>query len=222
MPYSPTLSAGTSTAGKLVTTLLNYEQNASSAEKPMLMAELTYTLLSISGGSSDADGPTYSMLTAITQTFHQRTLHHKAASTMRARMVTLSQGNSKDQKAAIELGAAIRGLTSSLAALETSFIQHSWHLLHDLCAPPFLLWKSMPTGDIALIQSRIDTTQSYVSTWIHFQNCLNGQKSSLREAQNHVRILHVEKGDPPGTKSSGSRYACSRGPSPPLSRVRQN
>ena len=96
---------GDSTGGKLVTILLNLEQNASSQEKPMLMVEFIYTLLSISGPNvnSGRAGAMYSMLEASTQTFHQRTVHHKVASTTRAKMATLSQGDLGDRREALVL-----------------------------------------------------------------------------------------------------------------------
>ena len=80
----------------------------------------------------------------------------------------------------------------------------------------------MQTGSIAQIQSHINTTETYASTWMDFQNSMTGHKRTLDNIHRNVSILLVEKGDPPGTKSSGSRYACSRGPSPPLSRAPAN
>ena len=45
----------------------------------------------------------FMMLEASTQTFHQRTVHHKVASTTRAKMATLSQGDLGDRREALVL-----------------------------------------------------------------------------------------------------------------------
>ena len=94
-----------------------------------------------------------------------------------------------------------------------SFLQLSWNNLHELCAPHSLLWRSTLIGDIGLIQSRISMTATYASTLIHFQNSLHGHSSTLQDLQNQVSRRTSRRGTP-RTKSSGSRSACSRGPSP--------
>ena len=220
MPYSPTLSAETSTGGKLVTILLNLEQNASSQEKPMLMVEFIYTLLSISGPdvNSGRAGAMYSMLEASTQTFHQRTVHHKVASTTRAKMATLSQGDLRDRREALNLAQMLTGAQSSLHQLERSFLQLSWNNLHELCAPHSLLWRSTPIGDIGLIQSRISMTATYCSTLIHFQNSLHGHSSTLQDLQNQVSRRTSRRGTPPELRVP-ARASLARGDPPPPSRV---
>ena len=103
----------------------------------MLMVEFIYTLLSISDPAvnSGRAGAMYSMLEASTQTFHQRTVHHKVASTTRAKMATLSQGDLRDRREALNLAQMLTGAQSSLHQLEMSFLQLSWNNLHELCAP---------------------------------------------------------------------------------------
>jgi len=76
----------------VATILQNWELSASWHVKIMLMAELTYTLLSISEGSIEQDELTLSMLAVITQTSHHLTAHLKRVSTIRSKMVMLSQG----------------------------------------------------------------------------------------------------------------------------------
>ena len=71
--------------------------------------------------NSGRAGAMYSMLEASTQTFHQRTVHHKVASTTRAKMATLSQGDLRDRREALNLAQMLTGAQSSLHQLEMSF-----------------------------------------------------------------------------------------------------
>ena len=57
--------------------------------------------------------------------------------------------------------------------------------------------------EVSQIQSHINTTETYASTWMDFQNSMTGHKRTLDNIHRNVSILLVEKGDP-GTKSSGS------------------
>lgn len=172
--YSPILSAGTSTPGRLVTTLENFEENASSREKPMLMVELTYILSLTSAENSDLAVPASLMLTVITQMFQLRTLHHVRASTMRAKMVTLWQGDWNDQNRAIVLSNSLDGMISSLQQVETSFSNSLWHMIHELYVPALPSSANMPTGAIAKIQSRIEPQMTWLLMHQRFLNLRNG------------------------------------------------
>lgn len=181
MPYSPILSAARSTPGALVITLVNFEENALSQEKPMLMAELTYMLLSILGKGVVSEGPTYSMLMAITQMSLLRTAHHRQVSTTRARMVTLSQGDWNDQLQVLPLHEKITGLTLSLQQTERNFTSVLWSMLHEIYVPALHPSQSMPIGDIEQIQLRIEPQKGYLSLWNTFQSSCHGHKTMLAE-----------------------------------------
>ena len=223
MPYSPTLSAGTSTLGRLMNTLDNYAQNASSREKPMLTVELTYIALSISDQSenSDPEGAMCSMSTACTLIFHLRTQHHRRVSTMRARMVTLWQGGLEDQMLAKSLETEVAGMISWLQRVERSFTNSVWSLIRDHCVSRSDNYKSTLTGVIEMCQRHINIQKTSDVYMMTFQSLVDGYSKYL-ECLYQVSILYVEEGDPPGTKSSASRYACSGGPSPPLSSAPTN
>jgi hypothetical protein len=183
MPYSPTLSAETSTPLRLATILQNWELSASWHVKIMLMAELTYTLLSISEESIEQDELTLSMLAVITQTSHHLTAHLKRVSTIRSKMVMLSQGGLKDQAEIQFQRLVMSGLKSSWQKVERNFFLSSVHLLLELCVPPSPAYQSMPIGSIAWIQSRIDPTHSLCSILLEHQNCLTGHMTLLMQLE---------------------------------------
>ena len=213
MHYSPILSAATSTLGRLMNTLDNYEQNASSQEKPMLMVEITYIALLISEENTEAENPLLSMSLASTRMFHLRTQHHKRVSTMRARMVTLWQGGLQDQMLAKSLEVEVAGMISSLQRVEKSFLASAWSLILDHYAYLSGAYKSIPTGSIERIRSHINIQKGSNAYTMIFQSLVAGYSEFLKGL--YVVSLAPRRGDPPGTKSSGSRYASSRGPSPP-------
>lgn len=173
------LSAENSTLGRLSITLQNYEQNASSREKPMLMVELIYTALSISQGNFEVEEEMCSMYMAATQMFHLRTQHHKRASTMRARTVTLWQGGLNDQMLAKSLETEISGMISRLQKVEKIFSVYCWNLLRDSYAVALPSLKSTLTGDIDLLNSRTNIQKG--SLWLKaaFQSSASGYNSWL-------------------------------------------
>ena len=179
------------------------------------MVEFIYTLLSISGPNvnSGRAGAMYSMLEASTQTFHQRTVHHKVASTTRAKMATLSQGTWETEG---KRWYWTNADWSTIVAAPTrdEFLQLSWNNLHELCAPHSLLWRSTLIGDIGLIQSRISMTATYASTLIHFQNSLHGHSSTLQDLQNQV--VGARRGGGPPELRVPARAPLARGDPPPL------
>ncbi|AUX80749.1 putative ORF3 protein [Cattle blood-associated gemycircularvirus] len=179
MPYSPTLNAETSTPMRLCAALQNWELSVSSHARIMLMAELIYILLSISGESFEREELILSMLEVITLTSHHHTAHLKKVMTTRSKMVMLSEGGLKDQAELQFQRLLISGLKSSWRRVETSFFLSLVHLLHELCVPPSPAFQSMPIGNIAWIQSRIDTTHSLVSILLEHQNCLSGHMTLL-------------------------------------------
>ena len=162
------------------------------------MVEFIYTLLSISDPAvnSGRAGAMYSMLEASTQTFHQRTVHHKVASTTRAKMATLSQGDLRDRREALNLAQMLTGAQSSLHQLEMSFCSCHGTISTNYVHLIPSLWRSTLIGDIGLIQSRISMTATYASTLIHFQNSLHGHSSTLQDLQNQVSRRTSRRGPP--------------------------
>lgn len=152
----------------------NFEENASSREKPMLMVELIYTLLSTSAANSDLVVPVSLMSTIVTQMFQLRTLHHVRASTMRAKMVTLWQGDWNDQNRAIVLSDQLDGMISSLQQVERSFSNCFWHMIHELYVPALPSSQSMPIGALGKIQSRIEHQTPWLLMHQRFLNLRNG------------------------------------------------
>ena len=72
------------------------------------------------------------------------------------------------------LDLAMRGLQSSRQRVEMSFFNYFMTLLLELCSPRLPLFPSMPIGNIAWIQSHIDTTRALHLISVDFQNCWNG------------------------------------------------
>lgn len=179
MPYSPTLSAENSTLGQLWITLQNYMENASSHEKPMLMVELIYIALYISQTSFEAEEQMFSMYTASTQMFHLRTLHHKRASTMRARMATLWQGGLEDQMLARSLELEITGMISLLQKVERNFFNYCTRMLQDSYAVALPNLKSTLIGNIGQIEFHTNTQRA--TSWYKtlFLSSAHGYKGYL-------------------------------------------
>jgi hypothetical protein len=140
----------------------------------MLMVELTYTLLLTSAGNSDLDVPASLMSVTITQMSQLRTLHHARVSTMRAKMVTLWQGDWADQNHAIRLSEYIDGMISSLQRVEKSFSKCFWHMIHELYVPALPSSANMPIGAIEKIQSRIDPQRVWLLIHQDFLKLRNG------------------------------------------------
>jgi len=191
--------------------LRNYAENASSPEKPMLMVELIYTALSISNENFEVDVQMYSMYMAATQMFHLRTLHHKRASTTRARMVSLWLGDLQDQMLAKSLELEITGMISYVQKVERIFSTYCARLLQDSYAVASPSLRSTLTGSIDQIASHTNTQRA--TSWYRtlFLSSASGYRAYLQGLQ---EVSARRQGGPPGTKSSGSRSACSRGPPP--------
>ena len=163
--------------------------------------------------NTEAENPLLSMSLASTRMFHLRTQHHKRVSTMRARMVTLWQGGLQDQMLAKSLEVEVAGMISSLQRVEKSFLASAWSLILDHYAYLSGAYKSIPTGSIERIRSHINIQKGSNAYTMIFQSLVAGYSEFLKGL--YVVSLAPRRGDPPGTKSSGSRYASSRGPSPP-------
>ncbi len=93
---------------------------------------------------------------------------------MRAKMVTLWQGDWADQNHAIRISEYIDGMISSLQRVEKSFSKCFWHMIHELYVPALPSFQNMPIGAIEKIQSRIDPQRVWLLIHQDFLKLRNG------------------------------------------------
>ena len=123
-------------------------------------------------------------------------------------------GGLQDQMLAKSLEVETCGMISWLQKVETSFLDYSWNLLRSSYAAASPNLRSTLTGDTALSRSRTSTQQGLSWYRTCFLSLASGYRAYLQGIQ-EVSLAR-QRGDPPGTKSSGSHFVCSRGPPPPL------
>ena len=155
MPYSPTLSAETSTGGKLVTILLNLEQNASSQREAH-----------VDGGihlHAFVDfGPECKFHSRRSDVFDVGGFHPNISPThstpqsgfdYACKDGDIVAGGLGRPKGSVGTRTNADWSTIVAAPTRDEFLQLSWNNLHELCAPHSLLWRSTLIGDIGLIRA---------------------------------------------------------------------
>lgn len=212
MPYSPTLSAETSTPSRLLTTLQNWELSASSAEKPMLMVELTYTLLLNSTNGSEEDLPTSLMLEDITRMSCMLTKHLRRVSTMRSKMVTLSREVSSDHAEMEFLELAINGARLQWLGVEKSFFNYVCSMIHEVWCVRSPRSANMPIGSTKWLQSRIDTTLPISAYRSAYQDYRRGYLKTCEAVK--LEVSHFFLAAPVARAPYGTESGMAGGDSP--------
>lgn len=157
-----------------------YTQSASLDEKIMWMEALICTLSAISVEGFDHDEPMSLMWEAAIQTSAFLTEVQTQVTTMRSRMVMLSEGDSNDQ---VELEFT-RMSQHGLLSIEAQMSHRFGNLLHDSiqkhCAPITETSELMSTGDTTPLSMRsMFIPGGSCLSWEWYLTWLDGEKSVL-------------------------------------------
>ncbi|AXH77147.1 MAG: hypothetical protein [Gemycircularvirus minti6] len=194
-----THNAQGSILGMFLTNSLKLEQSASSPERHMLMAVLTFMSLQIGEDANASDAMTLPMSTLSTLILCRHGELHILAGIMQRRMATLWQegSNAQEDPAIIFCERIISGTKLWMQSLENSFLNllESWHLLIS----PSLsqVSASMLTGGMqSLLQHTRDRlSEIFDSTCHHILDLSSGATTFVQGAMdNLVRISFLRGG----------------------------
>lgn len=217
MSSSRTRNALTLMSGPFQTISHHWDVSASSAERTTLMEVLISMFSAISAESFDPDERTSLMCTVTTRTSSGLSEILGRARSTQQRTERLWPAASTEEASLERLWSTlkVRGLRSSAAKIEQSFLKLLRIVVHGTSLPNLGASTSLPSGSGP---SSAWNTSVPPGSCLQMEIFLTWLNTEVTYWSHDVCILPVACGDPP-PRASVSRYKRSRGP-PPLARGR--